>query len=126
MRDSHVFVSTNLYDRAGFFVIRAMSAALPVVCLDLGGPGMSVQENWGIRVKPDNPEQCVTDLANALGDLCKDRAKHRRMSLAALKNIKEHYTWRELGKALKRIYGEVLLQEENIRFSKRGEERFFY
>jgi glycosyltransferase involved in cell wall biosynthesis len=126
MRDSHVFMSTSLKDRAGFFVIRAMSAGLPVVCLDLGGPGMLVQENWGICVIPKNPEQIVTDLANALGDLCGDKANHRKMSLSALKNIKEHYTWKELGKTLKRIYGEVLLQEEDIRFSKRGEERFFY
>ena len=126
MQDSDVFLSTGLQDRSGFFVIRAMSAGLPVVCLDTSGPGMHVQEDWGIRVKPENPEQCVRDLAEALGELCTDRAKHRRMSLAASKNVKEHYTWRELGKTLKRIYGEVLLQEEDIHFSKRGEERFFY
>ena len=126
MQDSDVFLSAQLQDRAGFFVVRAMSAGLPVVCLGTGGPGMHVQEDWGIRVKPENPEQCVQDLANALGELCTDKAKHRRMSLSASKNIKEHYTWRELGKTLRRIYGEVLLQEEDVRFSKRGEERFFY
>lgn len=126
MQDSHVFMSTSLRDRAGFMVIRAMSAGLPVVCLDTGGPGLLVQEGWGIRVKPENPEQCVRDLASALGDLSKDRAEHRKMSLAALKNIKQHYTWSELGKSLRRIYGEVLLQEEDVRFSKKGEERFFY
>jgi glycosyltransferase involved in cell wall biosynthesis len=126
MQDSHAFLSTGLQDRSGIFVIKAMSAGLPVVCLDLGAPGMQVQENWGIRVKPENPEQCVIDLSNALGDLSKDRGKRRRMSQAALKNVKEHYTWRELGKTLRRIYGEVLLQEEDVRFSKKGEERFFY
>ncbi|MGD8538782.1 MAG: glycosyltransferase [Candidatus Aminicenantes bacterium] len=126
MKDSQVFMSTSLQDRAGFFVIRAMSAGLPVVCLDSGAPGIIVQENWGIRVKPESPEQCVVDLANALGDLCEDRTKQRKMSLAASRTVKEHYTWTELGKTLKRIYGEVLLQEEDIRFSKRGDERFFY
>jgi glycosyltransferase involved in cell wall biosynthesis len=126
MKDSHIFMSTSLRDRTGFFVMKAMSAGLPVVCLDSGGPGILVQENWGIRVKPENSEQCVEDLANALGDICKDRAEHRRMSSIASRHIKEHYTWRELGKTLKRIYGEVLLQEEDIRFSKRGDERFFY
>lgn len=126
MQDSHVFMSTSLQDRAGFFVIRAMSAGLPVVCLDTGGPGLLVQEEWGIRIKPENPDQCARDLSNALGDLCENRAERRKMSLAALKNIKQHYTWNALGKALKRIYGEVLLQEEDVRFSKRGEERFFY
>lgn len=126
MRDSHVFLSTSLGDKAGFFVIKAMSAGLPVVCLDNGGPGMLVHEDWGIHVKPESHGQCVQDLAEALGDLCKDRSKHRRMSLAASRNIKEHYTWKELGKSLKRIYGEVLLQEEDIRRSKRGDERFFY
>ncbi len=126
MQDSDVFLFTGKRDRSGFFVIKAMSAGLPVICLDSGGPGMLVQEEWGIRVKPENPEQCVRDLVRALGDLSTDRARRRKMSLAALKNIKENYTWGELGKTLKRIYGEVLLQEEDIRFSKRGEERFFY
>ncbi len=126
MQDSDVFMSTGLCDRSGFFVVRAMAAGLPVVCLDTGGPGMHVQENWGIRVKPENPEHCVRDLARALGELYRDRALRRRMSQAAFKNIKDHYTWREMGKTLKRIYGEVLLQEESIHFSKRGEERFFY
>jgi glycosyltransferase involved in cell wall biosynthesis len=126
MQDSDVFLSTGLRNRSGLFVVRAMSAGLPVVCLDTGGPGMHVQESWGIRVKPENPEQCVRDLAEALEKLYTDRALHRRMSLAASKNIKEHYTWSELGKTLKRIYGEVLLQEEDIRFSKKGEEKFFY
>jgi len=126
MQDSDVFLSTGLRDRSGFFVVKAMSAGLPVVCLDTGGPGMHVQEDWGIRVKPENPNQCIRDLATALGDLSTSKAKHRRMSQAALKNIKEHYTWRELGKTLKRIYGEVLLQEEDIHFSKKGDERFFY
>jgi glycosyltransferase involved in cell wall biosynthesis len=126
MQDSDVFLSTGLRDRSGFFVVKAMSAGLPVVCLDSGGPGMHVQEDCGICVKPENSEQCVRDLAEALGVLASDKAKHRRMSQAALKNVKEHYTWRELGKTLKRIYGEVLLQEEDIRFSKKGDERFFY
>jgi glycosyltransferase involved in cell wall biosynthesis len=126
MLDSDVFLSTAMRDRSGFFVVKAMAAGLPVVCLDAGGSGMHVQEDWGIRVKIENADQCVRDLAKALGELNTDRAKRRRMSLGAAKNIKEHYTWKELGKTLKRIYGEVLLQEEDIRFSKRGDERFFY
>lgn len=126
MQDSDVFLSTGMQDRGGFFVVQAMSAGLPVVCLALGGPGMVIQENWGIRVKPENKEQCVRDLAKALENLYEDRAKRRKMSLAAKKNIKEFYTWKELGKILTRIYGEVLLQAEDIRISKRGEEHFFY
>jgi glycosyltransferase involved in cell wall biosynthesis len=126
MQDSDVFLATGLRDRSGFFVVKAMSAGLPVICLDSGGAGMQIQEDCGIRVKPENPEQCVRDLAQALGDLFSNKAKRRRMSQAAVKNIKEHYTWKELGKTLKRIYGEVLLQEEDIRFSKKGDERFFY
>lgn len=126
MRDSDVFLSTGIEDTSGFFVVRALSAGLPVVCLDSGGPGMIVQEKWGVLIKPEDPEQCVRDLAEALKDICTDSARHRKMSLAALKNAKEHYTWEGLAKRLKRIYGEILLQEENIRFSRRGEERFFY
>lgn len=126
MQDSDVFLSTGMQDRGGFFAVQAMSAGLPVVCLALGGQGMVIQENWGIRVKAENKEQCVRDLAKALENLYEDRAKRRKMSLAAKKNIKEFYTWKELGKILRRIYGEVLLQEEDIRISKRGEEHFFY
>lgn len=126
MRDSDVFLSTRLLDRSGFFTVLAMSAGLPVVCLDGGGSAMFVQDQWGIRVKPESSHQCVRDLAGALEKICANRALCRKMSQAAKKNINEHFTWRELGKAMVQIYGEVLLQEENVRFSRKGEERFFY
>ncbi len=126
MQDSDVFLSSGFLDRSGFFTVLAMSAGLPVVCLDAGGPAMHVQEKWGIRVKPENPDQCVRDLVGALEKLCTKSALRKKMSQAAFKNLKEHYTWRELGKTLKRIYGEVLLQEEDVHFSRKGEERFFY
>jgi glycosyltransferase involved in cell wall biosynthesis len=63
----------SLHDSGGLVVLEAFSSGLPVVCLDLGGPGIMVTEACGIVVPAAhaNEEQMVTGLANALVSLAK-------------------------------------------------------
>jgi len=126
MRDSDIFVCPVLNWDEGVWAIEAMAAGLPVVCVDFCGLEMHIQDKWGIKVKPGPPEQMVSHLVLALENLYSDQSLRFKMAKAALKNAKENYVWSRLGKRLNRIYGEVLLQDEDIRFTKKGEERFFY
>lgn len=73
MRSSDVFLYASLRDGGGAVVVEAMAAGLPVVCLDLGGPGMHVTDDCGIKVKAECREQAVRDLAEALARLYQDR-----------------------------------------------------
>ena len=50
MRRSDVFLFPSLRDGGGAVVVEAMASGLPVVCLDVAGPGFHVRERWGIKV----------------------------------------------------------------------------
>lgn len=45
-----VLLFPSLHDSGGLVLLEAMSRGLPVVCLDLGGPGVIVDETSGIKV----------------------------------------------------------------------------
>lgn len=56
----------SLHDSGGMVVLEALSCGLPVVCLDLGGPGVLVNESCGIVV----PTKGVTErqIEKAIGE----------------------------------------------------------
>jgi glycosyltransferase involved in cell wall biosynthesis len=49
-RKYDVLLFPSLRDSGGMVVLEAMSKGLPVICLDLGGPGQIVDETCGIKI----------------------------------------------------------------------------
>jgi len=103
-----VFLFPSLRDGGGAVVIEAMAASKPVICLDVGGPGLHITEQCGIKVAPLSPEQAVKNLARALGCLCQDRKLCLRMGRAARERAEQLYHWDRLGQRLLEIYQEAL------------------
>ena len=61
-------VFPSLHDSGGMAVLEALSEGLPVICLDLGGPGVIVNASCGIVVPTAdaNETQVVKGIANAM------------------------------------------------------------
>jgi glycosyltransferase involved in cell wall biosynthesis len=61
-------VFPSLHDSGGMVVLEALSEGLPVVCLDLGGPGFMVNASCGIVVPTTDADeaQVVREIANAM------------------------------------------------------------
>jgi glycosyltransferase involved in cell wall biosynthesis len=78
---------------AGMVVLEAMAGGLPVVCLDLGGPGQMVAPQAGIRVPVGSYGGMADGLAEALLRLCDDPALRTRMSVDARQHAKTRYAW---------------------------------
>lgn len=108
MSSADVFLFPSLRDGGGAVVVEAMAASKPVVCLDLGGPGLHVTDECGIKVTPRSPEQAVAEMAGALERLYTDKELRFRMGRAARERAEQVYHWDRLGERLREIYEQVL------------------
>ena len=80
----------SLRDSGGFVILEAMSFGLPVATLDLGGPGIIVDNDCGIKIDVSNKSenQIVLELASKINNLSKSNEKifyKKRKSLERIK-----------------------------------------
>jgi len=111
IRCHDVFLFPSLRDGGGTVVIEAMASGKPVVCLDIGGPGINVTNECGIKITPTSPEETVHELTEALERLYLDQELRLTLGEAAQKRAKEMYHWDRLGERLMEIYASIDLRE---------------
>lgn len=80
-----LFMFPSLHDSGGMVVLEAMSFGLPVVCLDLGGPAMAVNDNCGrvIATHGLDEDGVVRAIAQFLAGVLADRGLLTKLSDAA-------------------------------------------
>ena len=80
------FLFPSLHDSGGTVVMEAMSQGLPVICLDLGGPGAILPPDCGFKIQAgDRTEaQVIADLAEAMRNLAGDSALRSQFAANAL------------------------------------------
>ena len=78
---------------------------LPVVCMNLGGPGVMVDETCGrvVRTRGRSRDAVVNGLAHALTELADDPAARTRLASGALKRARQS-DWRAI---VNRVYSEI-------------------
>jgi len=93
MRSCDVFLFASLRDGGGLVVVEAMAAGKPVVCFDLGGPGLHVNDQCGCKIAVRNSDQALRDMAAALEKLAGDRNLCAQMGRAAFERARQIYDW---------------------------------
>lgn len=90
-----IFLFPSLHDSGGLVVLEAMSHGLPVVCLDLGGPGVIVNDSCGIAVKTADSSQSaiVGKIAESLLSLAQDPQAWQKLSRGAFARAKD-FAWK--------------------------------
>lgn len=96
LAEAHVLLHPSFHDSAGWVTMEAMAAAVPVVCLALGGPGEQVTAETGFAVAANTPAQAVADMADALVLLADDERQRLSLGLNGRRRIATHYTWSRL------------------------------
>lgn len=105
---SDVFLFSSLRDGGGAVVVEAMAAGLPVICLGIAGPGFHINDNYGIKIEPNNPDQAVRDMAVALERLYSNKDLRMKLGKAAQQKAMTDYSWDRLGERLEKIYKDSL------------------
>lgn len=96
-RQHDVFLFPSLQDSGGLVVLEAMSLGLPVVSLNLGGPGAIVDNTCGmvVEARSSSKPAVIEGLAGALNALAVDRDLRQRLSQGALQRA-EIFQWSRL------------------------------
>ena len=102
-----VFLYPSLHDSSGNAVLEALAGGLPVVCLELGGPGELVDDACGVRVVAGESGQVVRGLARALGALADEPRLLRRMSASAMRRARSQFSWRRQIERMEALYFEL-------------------
>lgn len=102
MAEADVFVITSIRDLTSTVLLEALSAGLPVVCLDHCGFSDVVDETCGIKVPVGTPKEVIAGFAAALARL-RDATLRKRLADGARKRAAE-YAWTRKREALERIY----------------------
>jgi len=91
------FVFPSLHDSGGTVILEALSQALPVICLDAGGPGEILLPSCGVKVSVENrsEEEVVADLKTAMRMLADNPELRARMGRRALEFATE-CTWKKV------------------------------
>jgi len=89
-----IFLFPSLRDSGGFVLLESLSAGLPVVCFNLGGPGTIVDETCGrvIGVETGNRDTIVKRLADELRRLSMNEELRNRLSVGARERAR-HFEW---------------------------------
>lgn len=101
-------VHPSLHDSGGWVCLEAMTAARPVICLDLGGPAIQVTEETGFKVNAHDPDQAVQVLAAAMVRLANDPELRLSMGQAGQLRVKEFYNWESRGQQICQLYEDVV------------------
>ena len=104
LAECDVLAHPSLHDSGGWVCLEAMAAGRPVVCLDLGGPGVQVTPETGIKVVPRSPGQVIADMAEAFKLLSTDTEMRTRMCAAGRRRVSDHFSWDRKSEAARRIY----------------------
>ncbi|NEP20147.1 MAG: glycosyltransferase, partial [Leptolyngbya sp. SIO4C1] len=114
---SHVLVHPSLHDSGGWVCLEGMAAARPILCLDLGGPSVQIDDETGIKVPAQTPEQAVGDLAKAMQRLADDPELRQRLGAAGQYKVQTQFNWQAKGKQIADLYdklgGEIMPVRES-------------
>jgi glycosyltransferase involved in cell wall biosynthesis len=105
--DCNVFLFPSFHDSGGGVCLEAMAAGRPVICLDLGGPGLLVTADTGIKVSAVTPEQVVSDLSAALQRLAMDSLYCRRLGANGRSRVEREFSWERKGERMAVFYADL-------------------
>lgn len=90
-----IMIFPSLRDSGGMVVLEAMSNGVPVICLDLGGPGQIVDESCGRVISTQNKteDEIVNAIVSAISELTSNPELLIKLKYGAIEKAK-YFSWK--------------------------------
>ena len=97
----HAFLFPSLHDAGGMVILEAWAHGLPVICLDLGGPGKMVDPTCGrvVPVANCSEDECVARIASEIVALAANERRRMALCRGAIKRCRD-FSWSKIVAAL--------------------------
>jgi glycosyltransferase involved in cell wall biosynthesis len=112
MQHADVLVHPSLHDSGGFVVLEAMDLKMPVICLDLGGPAVCVDESNGFKIAAQTTEQAIDDIAAAMVKLT-DSDLRQQLGERGRHRATEEFSWLSKAQQIDDEYRRILITQNN-------------
>lgn len=105
--DFDLFLFPSLHDSGGMAVLEALSAGVPVICLDLGGPSEFVDDTCGrvVLTRGADESGVVERIGRCLAEFVEDPNKLKQLSKGARERANS-FAW---DAHVRNVYGESLV-----------------
>jgi glycosyltransferase involved in cell wall biosynthesis len=102
--ESDIFLFPSIKDAGAWVVFEAMFVGLPIICLDISGFSEIIDNNCGIKIKPESPLQVTDDIADAIYLLAQNRDMREQMGKQARNRLFDTLNWEKKGEKIRNIY----------------------
>lgn len=106
--ECYALVHPSLHDSGGLVCLEAMAAGCPVICLDLGGPGIQVTPETGFKVPAQTPDQVIWEMAQVMNQLAQNPDLRNRLGAAGQERVREAFSWQSKAKNLDQVYRSLM------------------
>lgn len=103
-----ILVFPSFHDSGGLVVLECMANNIPVIVLNLGGPGNNVNNNVGISINPTNFSDIVNNISKSINSLLVYESDTKDMIIRANIYIRETFTWKNKICKINCIYDEII------------------
>jgi glycosyltransferase involved in cell wall biosynthesis len=109
LQSADVLVHPSLHDSGGFVCMEAMALGKPVICLDVGGQALQVNEETGYCIQPNSPKEVRSAIAQAMRELSMRPDIRSRMSQAGVDRIEQSFSMTQWEMFLEALYHDAIV-----------------
>jgi glycosyltransferase involved in cell wall biosynthesis len=102
-----VFLFPSLRDSGGSGLLEAMTRAIPVICLDHGGPAEMLDEGAGIRIPVTNPGKTVVALRDSIKGLLYHPEMASEIGRRGRERAIHRFTWDGKAASMRNVYNSL-------------------
>lgn len=114
MKEMDIFFFTSVHEATSTVVPEAISAGLPVVCHDMRGFGIIVDDKIGRKIQPKDPETSAREFAKVIEELEAHRNIVRQLSAGCIERQRE-ISWEANAKKMVLQYEKAIKEFKDLR-----------